>query len=104
MNQAADTTNENAHTDEIVANGTGDAELEDGDGEAGWTDDESGKPDADDEVPEAQDEPAKEEGVIDGSLVPQNDCRDEHQHIDFVTLGMFIVGKSAFFFSCYRFV
>lgn len=99
MNDSAAAKDEKARTEEKVIDGVADAGHGDGGTKPdGPITDESGKPDAEAGATEAQDE-AKTQDVVNGDsphngLVLQKDCRDESQHIDFVTLGMFIVGKN----------
>jgi hypothetical protein len=99
MNDRAAAKDEKARTDEKVIDGVADAGLGDGGTEPdGPITDESGKADAEAGATEAQDE-AKTQDVVNGdsshdALALQKDCRDESQHIDFVTMGMFIVGKT----------
>ena len=99
MNDSAAAKDEKARSDEKVIDGVVDTGLGDGGaGPDGPITDESGKADAEAGATEAQDE-AKTQDVVNGDsphdgLALQKDCRDESQHIDFVTLGMFIVGKT----------
>lgn len=96
MSQDAATADESAWVDESVTDGEDDVGYGDGDGgehentlggEAGPVRQDPGKLDADADTEADQDEGASEA---------------QSRHIDFVTLGMFIVGKSAPFFrlSC----